>query len=332
MPRLKRRALFIALTILAAAIAIFVLVQTSAFADLWSRMLIEVQAVQRDLHRQLAVAMRAVQAEGATAAWTLVILSFVYGVFHAAGPGHGKVVISTYLLTQESQLRRGLILSLVASLAQGVTAIVLVFGTVGLFHLTMRQARDAATGLETVSYALVVLVGLILVASRGQRLWARHRHEPVHHDHQDGHADDAATHTDHGTSCSHNHAHGPSLSDLEKPLSWHGMAGMIASIGLRPCSGAILVLLVASSLNLYFAGIAAVAAMSIGTAITVALLATLSVYARKASLHLAELYPQRTNRLVTFVDVAGLLGGGIILLAGVLLFQASWTAPVHPLQ
>ena len=107
---------------------------------------------------------------------------------------------------------------------------------------------------------------------------------------------------------------------------------MIASIGLRPCSGAILVLLVASSLNLYLAGIAAVAAMSIGTAITVSVLATLSVYARKASLSLAELYPRHTTRMATLVDVAGLMGGGIILLVGVMLLQMSWTAPVHPLR
>jgi ABC-type nickel/cobalt efflux system permease component RcnA len=71
-------------------------------------------------------------------------------VFHAAGPGHGKVVISTYLLTQESHLRRGVALSLVASLAQGITAILIVESTVGLLGLTLRRAEATATGFEAV--------------------------------------------------------------------------------------------------------------------------------------------------------------------------------------
>jgi nickel/cobalt exporter len=78
----------------------------------WSNVALDIQAAQRDLHRQLAAAMEAVQRQGATAAGALVVLSFLYGVFHAAGPGHGKVVISTYLMTQESQLRRGVVLSM----------------------------------------------------------------------------------------------------------------------------------------------------------------------------------------------------------------------------
>lgn len=329
---MRRPALLALLALFAVIVGLFVLAQTGPVAEFWAGVLIEVQAVQRDLHRQLADAMRAVQAEGTTAAWALVVLSFVYGVFHAAGPGHGKVVISTYILTQESQLRRGLLLSLIGSLAQGLTAIVLVLGTIGLFGLTMRQAQDSVVGLEAFSYGLIALVGLILVASRGRRLWSRRRHRPEHGDRHDGLGRSAAAGSDHNTTCSAGHVHGPTLRELDAPLSWHGIAGMIASIGLRPCSGAILVLLVASSLNLYLAGIAAVAAMSIGTAMTVSLLAILSVYARKASLQLAELYPRHTTRMATLVDVAGLMGGGIILLLGVMLLQLSWTEPVHPLR
>ena len=95
-------------------------------AGFWSEVVLEVQTVQRDLHRQLATAIQAVQAKGMAASWALVTLSFLYGVFHAAGPGHGKVVISTYILTNESQLRRGLLLSISCALCQGLTAIIAV--------------------------------------------------------------------------------------------------------------------------------------------------------------------------------------------------------------
>ena len=106
---------------------------------------------------------------------------------------------------------------------------------------------------------------------------------------------------------------------------------MIASIGLRPCSGAILVLLVAYTLDLSWAGIAAVMAMSLGTAITVSVLATLSVYARQTSLRFAELIPDHSSRVGVMIDMAGLIGGLIILVAGLALFHAAWTLPAHPL-
>ena len=99
------------LVILGAALTVSFLVPHNNGTSLWSGLALEIQTLQRDLHRQLAAAIQAVRREGAAAAGTLVVLSFLYGVFHAVGPGHGKVIISTYLLTQESQLRRGVVLA-----------------------------------------------------------------------------------------------------------------------------------------------------------------------------------------------------------------------------
>ena len=118
-------------------------------------------------------AIQAVKARGMAASWALVALSFLYGVFHAAGPGHGKIVISTYILTNESQLRRGLLLSISCSLCQGLTAIVAVDLTAGLLGFTLRQAQSAATDLETITYGLVALLGLTLILSRARRLYRR---------------------------------------------------------------------------------------------------------------------------------------------------------------
>ena len=336
---IARRKLLVAAAVafLAAGLAVLFSALPDSGPGLWSGLVLEIQTVQRDLHRQLAAAMQAVRAEGAAAASALVILSFLYGVFHAAGPGHGKVVISTYILTQESQLRRGLLLSLVSSLCQGLTAILAVTATAGLLGLTLRQAQGTATGLETVSYGLVALLGLTLLASRARRLLRRRRFptprghgdppQPAlgHHHEHDGHEHDGAC-----TSCGH--AHGPSLREMDAPLSWQGLAGLVASIGLRPCSGAVLVLLVAYSLDLRWAGVAAVLAMSLGTAITVSVLATLAVYARKGALRLAALIPDRAGRLTIALDLVGVLGGLVILIAGILMLQAALSVPAHPLR
>ncbi len=320
--------------VLAGLAVLFYVLQQGVFSAQWSAMVLEIQAMQRDLHKELAASLRAIKENGVTAAWSLVFLSFFYGIFHAAGPGHGKVVISTYLLTQESQLRRGILLSVLASLTQGLTAIVAVTGCVTLLGFSMRQAQRTAGELETISYVLVALVGLMLVLSRGRRIFRRRQTAPAPshdhaHDHDHSHAHDRA-HDEACSSCGH--AHGPTREELDQPLSWRGLIGMVASIGLRPCSGAIVVLLVAHSLQLSWAGVGAVVAMSIGTAITVSALATLSVYARTTSLRLADVLPGQGSRIGLMIDVAGIIGGVIILLAGIMLFQAAWSAPVHPLM
>ncbi|MEM7405928.1 MAG: nickel/cobalt transporter [Pseudomonadota bacterium] len=302
-----------------------------------SGLLLEIQAVQRDLHRELAAAMQAVGARGAEAGYALVGLSFLYGVFHAAGPGHGKIVISTYLLTQESQLRRGLLLSLVASLCQGFTAIAVVAAVAGALDLTLRQTTGTANGLETLSYALVAVVGLALIASRMRRLLRPRVHDHAHGDdgvtsHVPRRAGAVGDDTDQVGCSSCGHSHGPGLSDLEAPLSWHGLAGIIASVGVRPCSGAILVLLVAFSLDLRLAGAVAVLAMSLGTAITVSILAVLSVYARNGAIRVAALFPNSSKGLSAAVDLVAVLGGAVILLTGLLMLQADLTASTHPLR
>lgn len=297
----------------------------------WFSLAMEAQAIQRELHRQLAGAMRAVGADGSSAAWWLIVLSFLYGVFHAVGPGHGKVVISTYLLTQESHLRRGVMLSLAASLVQGVTAIVIVETTVGVLGLTFKRAEATATNFEAVSYGLIALVGVMLVMTRSRRLFARMKHAPVTSSHQlpQEHGHDHS----HDEACSHcGHAHGPTRSDIEGPVSLRTLVGVILSVGIRPCSGAVIVLLGAHAMSLRLAGIGAVLAMSLGTGMTVSLLATLSVYARKASLRLVAILPDRATRVATAIDVVGVAGGLVILIAGALLLQSAWVVAPHPLR
>lgn len=313
-----------------AAVLSLALLAGAAPDGVWAGLVLEVQAIQRDLHRQLADAIRAVDADGATAARVLIVLSLLYGIFHALGPGHGKIVLSTYLLTQEGGLRRGLLLSLVASLCQGLTAVLAVEVTVGLLGLSLRQAQGTVRHLEVVSFALVALVGALLVVTRGRRLAARLRPAPAarHPSHPDpSHVQGA------GAACSAcGHVHGPVRADREAPPSLRALAGLAASVGLRPCSGAVLVLLVAHSLQLRWAGIGAAFAMALGTALTVSLLAALSVYARRTALRLARLLPGPHARVAALADALAVAGGVAIFLAGALLLQAAWTAPAHPLM
>ncbi len=291
------------------AIVLLAWTGSSLFAfDTWSRLVTGLQALQRRLHQDMAASLSSVHAHGSMAAWSLAILSFVYGIVHAAGPGHGKMVISTYVLTQESRLRRAIVLSVMSSIAQGITAILAIEATVGLLGLPLRKAQRVETGLETVSYALIMLVGAILTARSGRRAWARPRNRGEGHPH-----------------------HGPSPRDLETPLSLRSLLGIVGSIGVRPCSGAILVLVVAYALRLRWIGIGAVFAMSMGTAITVSAIALLCVHARTWMLKVAAAMSHRARRLELAIDAIGMMGGVLVFAFGALLLQAAMTAPPHPL-
>jgi nickel/cobalt transporter (NicO) family protein len=312
------------LTAVAAALLIFttVVFAVAPFGPgaMWNRAVASVFAVQRDLHRELAAAMRGVQANEAAAAWILVGLGFLYGVFHAAGPGHGKVVISTYLATHESRIRRGVALSVLSSLLQGATALGAVGLTVTVLDRSFREAQGTASALESVSYGLVGLLGLFLVFRSGRRLLARHRAVR-------GHGPAASAHA-HGT-CGH--AHGPGGAALAAPPTLPHFVATVLSVGLRPCSGAILVLVLAFAMNLVWAGVAAVMAMSAGTALTVSALAALSVYARKSAVVLGGYLSEDSPRFTQVLDGIGMLGGILILLFGMALLQASLVTAQHPL-
>ncbi len=293
----------------------------AATPGVWERTTRWILAKQRDLHRQLARGMEQVQA-APTAANTLalVLVGFLYGVFHAAGPGHGKVVISTYLLTHRQHLGRGLALSWASSLLQGFTAIALVLGIVVLAERMAREALGQVRTLEMASFALVAAVGAWLVL---RALRALYRLRPAAHEH--------AHHEPHNHACGGcGHAHHVTPVQAARSDSLGAMAGTVVAVGIRPCTGAILVLAVANMLGLWVAGIAAVIAMSVGTAITVSVLAILAVQARQwASRAVAGagggIGWQRAGQVVA------LTGGLLIFALGVSLLGTGLEPSSHPL-
>lgn len=333
-----------AFSVLAAMMVLAVLgIGIAVWAGMLDGIAAWIRITQRDLHRELASAIGGVRDHGAVAGWTLIGISFLYGVFHAAGPGHGKVVIATYLATQPQSLKRGILLSTLAALAQGITAIVAVQATVLVIGAAARHANALVDDLEMVSFALIALLGAILTARAIRRLRVNlsakqpgHGHASPHEHHtSDRHGHDGHGHDRHGHDADCGHAHGPTAADLENRSSWLAMIGIVISIGIRPCSGAILVLALAHILGITSAGIMAVVAMSVGTAITVSALAIVAVHARDLATRLVDALPSGDtgDRPVggLVIDGIGLIGGLTILAMGALLLRSAWTTSAHPL-
>ncbi len=301
-PRLAR----LGLALVALTITWVAWLYWSEVMGLWQLLIGEVLATQRGLHRDLATAMRDVSKQGYLAGLTLIGLSFLYGVFHAAGPGHGKAVITTYLATQPGEHRSSLVLAACAALLQGVTAILAVELMVTVLASTFRQAQLATGTLEQLSFGVVAALGAFLCLVTGRRL-LRHWRAPS---------------TAHGHHCHHDH------TGLSRNVSWWTA---LLSIGLRPCSGAILVLVLAHSLGLKLAGIAGVLAMSLGTALTVSLIALITVHARHLAASVADRLSADEARLAFTGNLIGFLGGLLILLMGISLISAGNPPSNHPL-
>ena len=286
----------------------------------WTRLTTYIRYQQQNFYRQLATAIKQVKAEESlAAAWTLVFLSFLYGVFHAAGPGHGKAVISAYLLADERLLRRGVLLAFFASLMQAVTAIVLVTVVVLIISAAGRTATSIVTYLESASYALICVIGLYMLwsALRGGHKHA-HAHAGEEHVHS-SHEHHDHSHHDHAHCETCGHVHMPEPQQLADGWSLKKAASIAFAVGIRPCSGAVLVLLFANSLGLYIAGIGATFAMSLGTFITVSTIAVLTVLFKNAAtswLGPDSVWTGRAFRTLAILGALAIIVLGVILLTG----------------
>ena len=198
-------------------------------------------AWQNKFHIELQTAAKALKTSG-SAFWTLAGASFAYGVFHAAGPGHGKAVLASYMIASETALRRGMILAALAALLQGCVAIALVGAAAALLGATAMQMKNAANTIELASYGAIALLGAGLVWKKGWAFLAALRAPPEIVASRGGfycEAVDDPSHV-HSASCGHLHAVDPTT--LERDFSWSGALGAVVAAGLRPCSGAILIL------------------------------------------------------------------------------------------
>ncbi|MFZ2100531.1 MAG: nickel/cobalt transporter [Oricola sp.] len=281
-----------------------------------------INEMQRSFYREMTGALKAMRQDG-SAVWLLVGLSFAYGIFHAAGPGHGKAVISSYMLANETLLRRGVILSFISAMLQAVSAIVLVGVAYFVLRGTSVKLTDATWFMEAASYALIAAFGFWLLVTKLRPRRAPASLSAAAHDHHDHDHDHGHGHRHHGEgevceSCGHSHAPDPKM--LAGPMNWRSAWTAVAAVGLRPCSGALIVLTFALLNGLYVGGIVSVFAMALGTAITVSTLATLAVTAKNAALRISGsgAMSAGVHRAIEIGGAALVMVLGLVLLGGAL--------------
>lgn len=274
--------------ILAALVAISMAVDFDAVAR-WAA------GHQRGFQNQMAGAVRALRTGDPGALFTLLFAAASYGFVHAVGPGHGKALIGGVGLGSSVSTARLLVISLVSSLMQAFWAILLVYGGFALVEISARRMTTLAEDvLAPASYIAIASIGVILVWRGGRSLWRERQAlglQKADHDH---------------CGC---HAHGPAPNDVAKLSSLRDAFVLVASIAIRPCTGAIFLLVIAWQMDIRTAGAAAVIVMGLGTAVFTSLVAVSTVTARRMSL-----VPVANLLVVSQVlPVLQILAGGLIV-------------------
>jgi nickel/cobalt transporter (NicO) family protein len=264
-------------------------------------------AVQGNFYRSLQAAVLGLKESGA-APWSLIVLGLAYGVFHAAGPGHGKAVIAAYLVANERALLKGFLLSLAAALLQALVAIVLVGVFAVVMQVTAGTLGRVTSGVELASFAVVAVLGAAITWRKAGKLAgvaALARDPSVGP--QPGACD---------------HVHLPPPEALGRLTRWRELCGVVVAAGIRPCSGAVVVLVFALSQGLFPAGIAATLAMALGTALTTGVIASLAVFAKGLALRIAG-----GRGAAGAVAMAGveLLAAAFVLVLGASLLFGVWS-------
>ena len=249
--------------------------------------------------------MRKIKRAQPGALTALLTVCFSYGFLHAAGPGHGKVVIGGFGLGRRVPLLTLSAISLAASLAQAAVAVGFVYTGVALLGWTREQAHGVADD-------IMAPVGTIAISGVG--VWLMWRGLRGLHRQTKRQSQDHSGHV-HDEHCGH--AHGPTVEDLDNLTGWRDVAALIAGIAMRPCSGALFLLILTCQLGIGLAGVAGVFAMGVGTAIVTVTVAGLAVWTREGAL--ASLPGRSISRVLPWFEV--LAGALVAVIALSLLVQ-----------
>lgn len=332
---------------------------------MWPSLVISSIQWQREINSELADLLYEAKSNPWGAGSYLIGFSFIYGMLHSLGPGHGKVIVSTYLATHPTKAKASLVLTIVSAFLQALVAILLVSVLLWGFSASMRMVNDKANMFVSLSFALVAVVGALIcwkalrniyrsirkpklkvkaittlaagtsspisvqspmalrssVPAGSMMLTPSNALQPAEHAHADhSHAD-----------CGCGHQHVADADAINKASTLREYAGIIVTIGVRPCTGAIMVLLFANMVGLYWMGVVSAFAMAIGTAFTTSTIAIMTLTGKNlVKRYLAAGNKSNSATLKAAGHYLQLFGGVLLVLIGLLLMsgQDSGMSPV----
>jgi nickel/cobalt exporter len=282
----------------------------------WPTIMLQSIKWQRIVNEELSNLLYEAKTNQFSSAVYLLILSIIYGALHSLGPGHGKLIVTTFLATHPSKVKHSLILTIVSALMQAIVAILLVSALLFLFNNSMREVNSKAMELVSLSFLVMAILGGFIIIRALKKLFMSYinNHKKQTHEHQHRHEDHEHSHD---ASCACGHKHFASADEINNATTWQAYTGIIFSIGIRPCTGAIMALLFANVVGIYWLGVVSAFMMAIGTAMTTSIIALLTISGKKVINGYLNHDEHKNNAGNTLLQ---LFGGTILLLLGLLLF------------
>lgn len=304
---------------------------------------------QKQINNELSELLYAAKNEGLMAGVSLMGLSFLYGILHSVGPGHGKLIVTTYIATQDAKVKLSLILTLVSSLMQALVAVGLVSVLLMLFDASMREINQKAEFLIPLSFYTAILLGVVIVwrnlvlmyrtLEKNKKSLVQDATNPssmviqgvvpvatpaLAAQYSAPTSTTSAAH-EHHDNCGCGHQHVVSSEMINEASSFKEYLAIILSIGIRPCTGAIMVLLFANMLDIYWLGVVSAFVMALGTALTTSMIAIMTITGKQAvRRYLAtgkqSQKPNSKGSISKFI--VPITGGLILILLGLLLLES----------
>lgn len=310
----------------------------------WPSIIITSLKWQKAINNQLSELLFEAKNHSLIAGFTLTGLSFLYGMLHSLGPGHGKLIVSTYIATHPAKVKTSLILTLVSAIMQAVVAVTLVSALLLLFNSSMRGVNSKAELFISLSFYLVILLGIGIVCRNMITVWrvTNQRRQSIAKTSAPsrisairtittapGLIPSSAQNTSNSATifdaeegsknCACGHRHFAGAAQINAASSIKEYLAIILSIGIRPCTGAIMVLLFANMIDVYWLGIISAFVMALGTALTTSLIAIMTITGRQ----LVRRYLNTRSKSANTPQLGGTLlqltGGLLLILMGVIL-------------
>jgi len=221
----------------------------------------------------------------------LILISFLYGIIHAAGPGHGKVVVFSYFFSRRSSIKKGLLLGNLISLfhaVSGVTIVLMLYFFIKAAYLSSFEAISQK--IKLVSYSLIVMIGLALLINSI-------------------------------FSIKNNSSRFLKADASDTPPDGKGILPLALAIGVVPCPGVVIIMLFALSFNLLFTGLMMSLIMALGMAVTISIAGLMSILGQEGLLKSFSRNQKTQNLIQKGLTVFGsllIIGFGGILLIGTL--------------
>lgn len=218
----------------------------------------------------------------------LIAIAFLYGIIHAVGPGHGKAVAATFLISRGRKIQDGFYIGNLIALMHGASGICLVlFLRLILRSGVMDPLGEVTQITKITSYSLITLTGLILLC---KSLHSWYRNTGVARHNYSGKYD-------------------------TRPA---GSLTMALVIGMIPCPGTVLIMLYAISINMTIPGILLAVSQTLGMAVTISTIGVVVVAGKIKSQNMLD---YRRKSLADQIELAGgcLASLGVLTLGALLL-------------